>query len=104
MDETTTTTRYYQFDDGRLREVTLSDGVSVSVPDGSVRLSAEEYTAALGVIEQERAAAEAAVQEEQEAEARSAYLALVAILPEAVARRLSGYQGTGVDRVQVLES
>jgi hypothetical protein len=92
VDETTTTTtRYYQLTDGRIRQVTLSEGMSLPTPDGAVLISPEEYATALGVIEETRAAAEAEQQEAEEAEAKVAYLALAAILPDAVAQRLSGY-------------
>ena len=91
MDETTTT-RYYQLADGRLREVTTLGDMDVPTPEGAVGLSLEEYQAALAVIEAEQASAEAAVQAAERAEAKATYLALVAVnLPDEVAKRLSGY-------------
>ncbi|WP_019061677.1 hypothetical protein [Streptomyces prunicolor] len=92
MDQTTDqTTRYYQFSDGRLREVTITGSVSMPEPEGAVGLSAEEYQAALGVIQAERETARAAREAAEQAEVQAVYLALAAILPDAVARRLSGY-------------
>ncbi|MET7694884.1 hypothetical protein ABZT06_44430 [Streptomyces sp. NPDC005483] len=95
MDQTTTS--YYQLPDGGLRTVTTSEGVDVSVPDGAMGVSAEEYEAALAAIEEQRARDEAERQAAQEAEERTAYIALAALLPDAVARRLSGYTGGVLD-------
>jgi hypothetical protein len=104
VDQTTT---YYQLPDGGVREVTVSEGVDVPVPDGAVGVSAEEYEAALAAITEQHAQDVAERQAAQDAEARVAYLALAVLLPEAVARRLSGYTGgvladTAADAAQEL--
>ncbi|WP_406177948.1 hypothetical protein [Streptomyces canus] len=95
MDQTTTS--YYQLPDGGLRAVTVSEGVDVSVPDDAVGVSEEEYEAALAAMEEQRAQEEAERQAVQQAEERTAYVALAALLPDAVARRLSGYTGSVLD-------
>ncbi|MFF5655189.1 hypothetical protein [[Kitasatospora] papulosa] len=90
-----TTTRYYELPDGRLRALTVCGDVSVLVPEDAVEVTSEEHAAAVDVIEQARADEEDARERAQQADALAAYTALSLLLPEDVARRLSGYTPPG---------
>lgn len=87
-------TIYYRLADGALGSRSVSDG-EITLPEGAVVLTAEEYQAALDAAEAERAARAETIRAAEREEARTAYEALVANgIADAVARRLSGYYET----------
>jgi hypothetical protein len=89
-------TLHYRTADGALvsRTVSGDQAEAPDLPEGATALTEEEYTAALAQVEADRQAAAEQRQEEAEAAQLADYQALRAAgIPEASARRMSGYTG-----------
>ncbi|WP_405961296.1 hypothetical protein OG235_37180 [Streptomyces sp. NBC_00024] len=87
---------YYRTDGGALvsRVVTGESAEAPALPEGATPLTEAEYTAALGVVEAEREEYKQELMAGEEAAQQADYDALKASgIPEATARRLSGYTG-----------
>ncbi|WP_146238351.1 hypothetical protein [Streptomyces sp. Act143] len=88
-------TLYYQYADGSVSKRTVTDtGEPVPPPPGGTEITAEEYAQQLAAIEQTNADAEAELHDQEQQQSLEDYQALLALsVPEATARRLSGYTG-----------
>lgn len=89
------TTIYYRMANGAVSERVV-EGVEgpIAPPPGATEITAEEYQQGLAEWEAAREARRAEVQAAEAAEAKQAYEDLIAAgIPEATARRLSGYVG-----------
>lgn len=94
------TTQYFRTADGVLasRKTTGDTEEPQPLPDGATALTEEEYEAALLDVEAARQEHAEELVATDEANQRADYDALVATgVPEATARRLSGYTGPGTD-------
>ncbi|GAB2327903.1 hypothetical protein AB0N20_22525 [Streptomyces griseoincarnatus] len=93
-------TQYFRTSDGVLASRTTSGAVDepAPLPEGSTPLTEEEYTAGLAAVEAARQEHAEALVAEDTANTRADYLALRdAGVPEATARRMSGYAGPAVE-------
>ncbi|MBC9729246.1 hypothetical protein [Streptomyces sp. TRM68367] len=84
-------TFYYEFPDGTVQELVTTDADPQHPADATL-LTEEEYNAKRAAIEQAQAQHRADIQAQEAAESQDDYQALLAAgIPDATARRLSGY-------------
>ena len=92
--------QYFRTSDGVLASRTTSGAVDepAPLPEGATLLTEEEYTAELAAVEAARQEHADDLVAADEARTREDYLALRAAgVPEATARRMSGYTGPPVE-------
>lgn len=90
-------TYFYRHDNGAFSSRTV-DGVedAIEPPAGATEISRDEYDAGVAGLEAANAQLAADVMAAEQALAREDYEALIAAgIPEATARRMSGYEGAG---------
>ena len=89
-------TIYYRFADGSVAEKVVTvpaEDTVVTPPEGATEITKEQYDTELAAIEAANAAALAETQAADRARQREDYEALLAAgIPEATARRMSGYE------------
>ncbi len=93
-------TQYFRTSDGVLASRTTSGAVdeAAPLPEGSTPLTEAEYTTELAAVEAARQEQAEELVAADEARTREDYLALRgAGVPEATARRMSGYAGPAVE-------
>ncbi|MEV5929901.1 hypothetical protein ACPCSG_26960 [Streptomyces cellulosae] len=91
-------TLYYRTAEGSLVSRVVTGGGEPALPDGATALTEEEYLAALADVEAARQAHADELVAADEANQLADYQALRASgIPEATARRLTGYDGPDVE-------
>jgi hypothetical protein len=83
---------YYRHANGAYSQQEVSEGSVPQAPAGAVETTAQEYAAGLAAVQEANAAAVAERAAAEREAARADYEALIAAgIPEATARRMSGY-------------
>lgn len=87
-------TLYIRYPNGTVGALTVGDGVSTDLDPDATVITADEYAAYLESLQQASAVMEAEMREAEQEAVSADYAALRAAgVPEATARRLTGYTG-----------